>query len=119
MASANDSTTPTGIQPAAPQGSSTAVQTTPPAESPSIPLPEQPKRAAITAERLAAWTRPLDAALALLVLVLTFFLASFAARNAELLMHLASGRGLLDGTSKFGEDPFAFTTQGVQWVNHS
>lgn len=119
MASANDSTPPPGLQSAAPQGSSTAVQTIPLAEPSSVPLPPQPKSAPITAKQLAFWTRPLDDALAVSVLILTFLLASFAARNSDQLMHFASGRGLLDGTYKLGEDPFAFTTEGVQWVNHS
>src|SRR5207249_823842 len=99
--------------------SSTATQTRPPAEMSSIPLPPQPKRAAVTVELLRRWTRPLDALLAVSVLVLAFLLASFAARNSDLLMHLATGRALLDGTYKFGADPFSFTTHGVRWVNHS
>jgi hypothetical protein len=119
MASANDPMPATGIQAEAPQTSSTATQATPPAEAPSIPLPPQPKRAPISPERLAAWTRPLDALLAVSVCVLTFLLASFAARNSDLLMDLATGRALLDGTYKFGTDPFSYTTQVEYWVNHS
>jgi tetratricopeptide (TPR) repeat protein len=119
MASANDPTPATGIQAEAPQTSSTATQAAPPAEATSIPLPPHPKRAPISPERLAAWTRTLDALLAVSVCVLTFFLASFAARNSDLLMDLATGRALLDGSYKFGADPFSFTTQGEYWVNHS
>jgi hypothetical protein len=119
MATENDPTPPTGIQAAAPQASSTATQAMPPAEARNIPLPPQPKRAPVTVEQLKAWTQPLDSLLALSVFVLAFLLASFAARNNDLLMQLASGRALLDGKYKLGEDPFSFTTQGVVWVNHS
>ena len=34
-------------------------------------------------------------------------------------MHLASGRALVHGQASFGTDPFASTTAGVYWVNHS
>ena len=34
-------------------------------------------------------------------------------------MHLASGRALVHGQAPFGTDPFASTTAGVYWVNHS
>src|SRR5262249_39028932 len=115
MASANDPTPATGIQAAAPQVSSTATQAMPP----GIALPPQPKTTPITAEQLAVWTRPLDGLMAATVFVLAFLLASFAARNADLWLHLASGRAILNGTYKLGEDPFAYTTEGVQWVNHS
>jgi tetratricopeptide (TPR) repeat protein len=54
-----------------------------------------------------------------LVLLLAFLLASFPARNSEVWRHLATGRALLDGTYTFGADPFAYTTEGVTWVNHS
>src|SRR5215472_16629930 len=119
MASANDPTPSTGIQAASPQVSSTATQAMPPGEGPSIPLPPQPKRAAVTVEQVTRWTRPLDALLVVCVVALTFLLASFAARLGDLLLNLASGRALLDGSYKLGEDPFAYTTQGVRWVNHS
>src|SRR5262249_20940587 len=112
MASEKEATLPTDIQTAAPQANA-------PVESSSIPLPPQPKRAPVTLEQLNAWIRQLDAFLGSAVFILAFLLASFAARNNDLLLHLASGRALLEGTYKFGEDPFSFTTQGVRWVNHS
>src|SRR5207244_246482 len=119
MASPNDSTHSTGVQTAAPQVGSIATKAIPPGETPNISLPPQPKQAVVTAEQLRVWTQPLDALLAVSVLVLAFLLASFAARNSDLLIHLATGRAFLDGTYKFGADPFSFTTQGVYWVNDS
>jgi hypothetical protein len=73
----------------------------------------------MTVEQLRAWTWPLDWVIAASVIVLAFLIASFAARNSELLMHLAVGRALLDGSYKFGEDPFAYTSTGIRWVNHA
>ncbi|HMF14155.1 MAG TPA: hypothetical protein VKE94_17690, partial [Gemmataceae bacterium] len=97
MASANDPTPSTGIQAAAPRESVTAVQAVPPHDPGAIPLPPQPKRAPVTAEQLAGWIRPLDFLLVASVLALTFLLASFAARNSDLLLNLATGRALLEG----------------------
>src|SRR5262249_42508247 len=55
----------------------------------------------------------------ILVLTLGFFLASFAARNTDLWLHLATGRALVEGKYQFGVDPFAYTTEGVYWVNNT
>jgi hypothetical protein len=63
----------------------------------------------------------LDALLAFLVLVLAFLSASFVARNSDLWFHLATGRLLASGRwqSLLGTDPFAYTTAGTYWANHS
>ena len=53
------------------------------------------------------------------VLVLAFILAAFPARNPDLWTHLAVGRLIAAGDYKFGEDPLAYTTAGVYWVNHA
>jgi hypothetical protein len=119
MSSVNDPTPSEAIQAASPHATSTATQALPPPEPSSIPLPPRPKRAPLTLEQLNAWTKPLDVMIAASVVVLAFLAASFAARNNELLMHLAAGRALLDGTYKLGADPFSYTTSGVYWVNHS
>src|SRR5262249_6709974 len=119
MSSVNDPTPSAAIQAASPHASSTATQALPPPEPTSIPLPPRPKRAPLTLEQLNAWTKPLDVMIAASVVVLAFLAASFAARNNELLLHLATGRALLDGSYKFGADPFSYTTAGVYWVNHS
>jgi hypothetical protein len=127
MASANDptpqagnqaGTATTGFQAEPSQSSSTAIQSTPASEA-AISLPPRPKRAPVTPEQVAAWIRPLDLALAAIVIVLAFLVASFAARNSDVLMSLATGRALLNGTYHFGVDPFSYTTEGVYWVNHS
>jgi len=60
-----------------------------------------------------------DQVLVALLLVFTFFLGSFAARNADFLMDLATGRLIAHGEYTFGTDPFAYGTQDVFWVNHS
>ena len=61
----------------------------------------------------------LDALAAGFVCALAFLLASIPARNSDLWLHLASGRALVQGDSPRGSDPFASTTTGVFWVNHS
>ena len=55
----------------------------------------------------------------LFVCALAFLLASTPARNSDLWLHLASGRSLLQGQTPLGTDPFASTTAGVFWVNHT
>src|SRR2546423_1759837 len=63
--------------------------------------------------------RGLDALQVLLVLIFAVFSASFAIRNSDFFLHLATGRALSQGTYQFGVDPFSYTTQGIYWVNHS
>jgi hypothetical protein len=54
-----------------------------------------------------------------MVLVFAFLAASFAVRNSDFWMHLASGRLLAEGRYPFGDDPFAFTTENQRWANHA
>jgi hypothetical protein len=95
-----------------------------PESVPPIPLPsaagagEGPNPAATPAVP-AAGPGILDALLVLLVLALAFLLASTPARNSDLWLHLASGRALAQGHSPRDPDPFASTTAGVFWVNHT
>jgi tetratricopeptide (TPR) repeat protein len=63
--------------------------------------------------------RRLTPVLAALVLVFAFLAASFAARNSDFWLHLATGRLLAQGEYQFGTDPFAYTTEGVYWANHA
>src|SRR5262245_47335977 len=100
-------TQPSDVISAPPQSSAPVVA---PASVAPAPVPARSKRWPI-----------LDALLVALVVVLGFVLASFAARNSDLLLHLATGRALVQGDYQpwSGTDPFAFTTQGVYWVNHS
>jgi hypothetical protein len=57
--------------------------------------------------------------LAVFVLTFAFLGASFAARNSDLWLHLATGRAIAGRTTTFGSDPFSYTTQGIYWANHA
>ncbi len=88
------------------------------------PVPPSPFAAepAITKGSGQNGSRPygrMEAALAALVLLLAFFLASFAAHNSDVWMHLATGRLIARGEYQFGAEPFAYTTAGVRWLNTS
>src|SRR5262249_24604637 len=63
--------------------------------------------------------RVFDPFLAALVVAFAFLAASFAARNSDLWVHLASGPLLARGDYPFGHDLFAYTTDGVYWANHA
>src|SRR5262249_42461660 len=78
------------------------------ASAPSEPLPPAPSRVPV-----------LNSLLLILLLSLGFFLASFTAQNTDLMLHLATGRALLEGKYQFGVDPFAYTTEGIYWANTS
>lgn len=47
-----------------------------------------------------------DLLLAVFVIVLAFLVASTAARNSDLFLHLATGRAIADGSYRFHGDPF-------------
>ena len=91
----------------------------PAAAGAELPVPLPPPVAPPRRARPAQWGRVLDAALGGVVLVFAFLAASFVARNGDLWQHLAAGRLLARGDYQFGVDPFAYTTQGVYWANHS
>ncbi len=111
----------TGIQAGRP--ASTAIQAAPPATASetSIPLPAVPSalRKQTSPEQLARELARLDWGLIGVTLVLAFMLASFAVRNTDFWMHLASGRLLAHGQYTFGVDPFTYTSTGRYWANHS
>src|SRR5258708_5654073 len=73
----------------------------------------------------SAWIATADFALLGLLLVLSFFLASFAATNSDNWLHLATGKAISDGSFTFGVDPFSWATEAsgekpaVYWVHHS
>src|SRR5207245_1959087 len=56
---------------------------------------------------------------AVLVPLFALAAASFAVRNSDFWLHLATGRELAEGKYTFGVDPFSYTTEGVRWVNHA
>jgi tetratricopeptide (TPR) repeat protein len=85
----------------------------------TVVAPAPTPKAPMTAAQLAAEIRRLDLILITLVTVLAFFLASFAAHNSDLWMHLATGRLLASGEHTFGIDPFSYTSEGNSWINHS
>ncbi len=103
----------------------TAIQAdTPPpgaADAAETPAAERPRRARapLTAAAFAVRARRLDWVLVGLVLVLAFFLGSFAVANTDYWLHLATGRLIAHGEYTFGTDPFAVATDGVYWVNHA
>jgi hypothetical protein len=80
-----------------------------PIEAPSDPV----------CDRLQRQSRAMGIGVAVLTLVFAFLIASFAVRNADFWLHLATGRLIADGGYHAGIDPFASTTEGMRWVNHS
>jgi tetratricopeptide (TPR) repeat protein len=79
------------------------------------PTPRQPS----SPEQFAKEMRRLDRVLVVVGCVLAFLLASFPIRNSDYWLHAATGRLLAGGNYRFGSDPFAYTTQGSYWANHS
>jgi hypothetical protein len=97
-----------------------------PADSP--PEPIQPKDQTPTPPPAAGGSSTLppssflagfDWVLAFGVLALAFLLASFAVRNSDFWMHLATGRLLAQGEYSFGKDPFSFVGADRTWINHA
>ena len=56
-----------------------------------------------------AWFAGADFLLAAVAIVLAFLIASFAARNSDVWLHLATGQRLLTGEYRPGTDPFSYT----------
>ncbi len=94
----------------------------PPVESPPAAPAVPAAPAPSTAPRVAAWpqwVKSVDAAMAALVLVAAFLVASHVARNSDQWLNYAGGRALLNGSYSFGTDPFSYATEGRVWVNHN
>jgi tetratricopeptide (TPR) repeat protein len=127
MAAANDPLPPGSVTASPPAPDAGAIQATAPpaapAPSPSIPLPPrtEPRPAPLTDEEVAFAHGRLDGVLVAAVLLLAFLLSSFAVRNSDFWMHLATGRDIITGKYLpwLGIDPFAYTTQGMTWINHA
>ncbi|MFO0803721.1 MAG: hypothetical protein U0791_11465 [Gemmataceae bacterium] len=106
---------PPGSAPEQPLEPTADAPATPEAPSPAIPYQKPPDRLATW----PTWFGPADVVLAVAVLALAFLAASFAARNSDIWLHLASGKRLLAGEYKLGTDPFSYTGADRTWVNHS
>ena len=96
--------TPATIDPAAPGVADTAASD--PAAPPSLAMAKWPE-----------WFKPVDLALAILVAVLAFLLASYTARNPDLWRHLGTGRLIAHGQHPIGGDPLTYTGADRAWVN--
>ena len=57
--------------------------------------------------------------MAVLILLLAFFLASTPNRTSDVWLHMATGRALIDGQYHFGSDPFTVVEGESPWVNHT
>jgi len=87
----------------------------PPMEQPVAP----PPRATTGMLPNSPFLNSFDRFLALGVILMGFALASFAVRNSDFWLHLASGRLIAQGQYEFGRDPFSYSTGDRVWVNHS
>jgi tetratricopeptide (TPR) repeat protein len=96
----------------------TSIQAVPPPPESPQPASAKSKRKRLTVEGLQRIVARLDGLTVVLVLLLTFLLSSFAARNTDLWLHVATGRAMLQEHSFLQKDPFSFTAEGP-WVNHS
>ena len=99
--------------------------------SPVLPTPDLPvaegaaeivatdsiSPSSIAQARWPAWFKPIDVALAILVTILAFLLASYTARNSDIWRHLGTGRLLVQGQYPIGGDPLSFTGADRGWVN--
>ncbi len=95
---------------------SAAGSANPTAVKPAADAPVQrPPSPETTARRL----RRLDWLLVGVVLLFAFLTALFPVYHSDFFLHAATGRLLAHGQYSFGADPFAFTTAGVTWINHS
>src|ERR1700722_6002609 len=124
MTAPEEPTAPTPAPEAIDPAPSAAITTTPVedgVQEESAPTPPPPPREPFLAspERYLYWQRLLDGALIALVLLLAFEIGFFPVRNPDLLLHRAVGRQISQGQFDFHSDPFAYTTEGSTWVDHS
>ncbi len=101
----------------------------PPEETRLTLSPEKTSHPAVTVDRseenasVEEAKRPslrfLDGIQIVLVLLFAFALASISVRNTDFLLHLGTGKLLVEGRYTFGVDPFTYTAAGERWVNHS
>jgi hypothetical protein len=97
----------------------TTVPTQPTAAGPVAVPPEATPPAAARPAHWPEFFVALDAVLAIVALVLAFLMASFAARNSDLWLHLAGGRQIAEGAWSLGADPMSFVDPERPWVRTS
>ena len=95
---------PDAIDPSAPLGSEI------PAAEPSAPV-------SAAMAKWPDWFKPVDLAMAILVSVMAFLLASYTARNTDIWRHLGTGRLIAQGHHPIGGDPLSYTGAERAWVN--
>lgn len=89
------------------------------APPPVSPPPDAPPQLPAKPVSWPQWFAGADTTLAILAVGVAFLVASFAARNSDLWLHLAAGRMLTTGEYTPGSDPFSFTAADRAWVNHA
>src|SRR3954451_6258092 len=96
-ASTSTPTPATTEQPSVP-----AVATSEATSAPAVPTPSA---------KPSVWPLRFDLTILVLLLVLSFFVASFIATNSDLRLHLAIGKRLSEGKFTFGVDPYSWATE--------
>lgn len=113
---ATPASSPASVSPAAPPASA-------PVSPPAEPLPRPVESASPPGSPASAhwpgWFGTVDLLAFLLVIVTAFLVGSFAARNSDVWLHLASGQRLIAGSHTLGSDPFTYTAADRVWVNSS
>lgn len=89
------------------------------AAEPGAPAADAPAAGAPKPAAWPAWFTGADLLLVLLAGALAFLVASFAARNNDLWLHLGAGRMLTTGEYALGSDPLSYTAADRPWVNHA
>jgi hypothetical protein len=103
---------------------STSTNITAQAPLPPAPSIESPPTPAAP-EVAPTWPLKADFAILAMLLIFSFFLASFVASNSDLWLHLAIGKRISEGNFAFGVDPYSWATEAfggkpaVYWVHHS
>jgi hypothetical protein len=110
-----------GLAPAGQTPSAIQTPPAPPVKSATVRPPKKApvRRRAMSPGELAVTITVMDGIAVVCLLIVAVFLGSFAIRNSDFWSYLAAGRLIAQGGYKFGVDPFAYTTQGTYWANHS
>jgi hypothetical protein len=86
---------------------------------PDAPSSSEPEPAKSATEVLREASHHLEMALAVIVVLFAFLVASFRAANSDFLRHVAVGRLITEGNYSFGKEPFTWTAADKQWINTS